>query len=115
MKPEASVFRILVDAPCSNTGVMRRRTDLRWRVSQEEIRALHETQFSLLSRGALLLRPGASLVYSTCSIEPDENQNVVNRFMKRNSDDFTLEEQRQLSPENDGTDGAFVAKITRKQ
>jgi len=51
---------------------------------------------------------------SLCSIEPDENRNVVNRFMKRNGERFSLEFERQLSPETDGTDGAFVARIVRK-
>ncbi len=65
--------RVLVDAPCSNTGVMRRRVDLRWRISPEEIARLRQTQLDLLKLAATKLKPGGILVYSTCSLEPEEN------------------------------------------
>eukprot|EP00960_Hanusia_phi_P056047 763138-Hanusia_phi.AAC.1 len=92
--------RILIDAPCSNSGVIRRRIDVRWRISKTEIAALHETQFGLLmkvpetqeapiffgkifSQAATAVKKGGILVYSTCSIEPEENEHVIRRFLKR--------------------------------
>ena len=113
------VDRVLVDAPCSNTGVMRRRVDLRWRLRKEEIAALHEVQFGLLERAAGLVRPGGVVVYSTCSIEPDENEHVVRRFLKARDKcepgAWELEYSRQASPLTDATDGAFVARLRRLQ
>jgi len=104
--------RILVDAPCSNTGVLRRRVDLRWRIKPEEIIRLRQMQLDLLSQAAPLLKPGGTLVYSTCSLEPQENEEVVQQFLQANSA-FTLEFQRWLLPFVDATDGAFVAKLLR--
>ncbi|HXR46944.1 MAG TPA: 16S rRNA (cytosine(967)-C(5))-methyltransferase RsmB [Candidatus Limnocylindrales bacterium] len=104
--------RILVDAPCSNTGVMRRRVDLRWRIQLEEILRLQQTQLGLLEQAAPKLKPGGVLVYSTCSLEPEENQEVVKQFLHGHKD-FNLESGRELLPFADGVDGAFVARLKR--
>ena len=104
--------RILVDAPCSNTGVLRRRVDLRWRIQPDEITRLRATQLSLLRRAASLLKPGGVLVYSTCSLEPEENGEVVSQFLSEGTD-FKLERQRELLPFADGVDGAFVARLSK--
>ncbi len=104
--------RILVDAPCSNTGVMRRRVDLRWRIQLEEILRLQRTQLILLEQAASGLKPGGVLVYSTCSLEPEENQEVVKEFLHRHKE-FRLESERELLPFIDGVDGAFVARLKR--
>jgi 16S rRNA (cytosine967-C5)-methyltransferase len=106
----AAFDRVLVDAPCSNTGVMRRRVDLRWRIRAEEIERLRATQLDLLELAATRLKPGGTLVYSTCSLEPEENELVVREFLGANSN-FKLESQRELVPFTDGTDGAFVARF----
>jgi 16S rRNA (cytosine967-C5)-methyltransferase len=108
----ASFDRILIDAPCSNTGVMRRRVDLRWRVTAEEIARLQGTQLDLLRRAAPLLKPGGVLVHSTCSLEPEENGDVVRAFLREHAD-FRLESERQLTPFADNVDGAFVARLMR--
>jgi 16S rRNA (cytosine967-C5)-methyltransferase len=114
LDPRPSSFdRVLVDAPCSNTGVMRRRVDLRWRIRPEEIDRLRATQLELLRQAAALLKPGGTLVYSTCSLEPEENENVVKEFLARELW-FELKSQRELVPFNDGTDGAYVARLTKK-
>jgi 16S rRNA (cytosine967-C5)-methyltransferase len=102
--------RILVDAPCSNTGVMRRRVDLRWRISPEEISRLQQTQLDLLKLAATKLKPGGGLVYSTCSLEPEENSEVVKEFLREHAA-FKLESERELLPFADNVDGAFVAKL----
>ncbi len=114
LKRELQQFdRILIDAPCSNTGVMRRRVDLRWRISPEEISRLQKTQLELLNDAVTMLKPGGVLVYSTCSLEPEENTEVVTKFLAANTS-FKLETERQLLPFADGVDGAYVAKLKMK-
>jgi 16S rRNA (cytosine967-C5)-methyltransferase len=111
--PAAAAYdRILIDAPCSNTGVLRRRVDARWRLRPEEIERLAATQLGLLRRAAPALRPGGTLVYSTCSLEPEENEQVVERFLADNPP-FRLEHQRTLQPFVERVDGAFVARMRR--
>ena len=104
--------RILVDAPCSNTGVMRRRVDLRWRIQAAEITRLRATQLTLLERAAALLKPGGILVYSTCSLEPEENREVVAQFTARQPQ-MQCESEHELLPFKDGVDGAYVARLKR--
>ena len=86
--------RVLVDAPCSNTGVLRRRVDLRWRIQAAEIERLRATQLQLLAEAATKLKPGGVLVYSTCSLEPEENGEVVKSFLATHAH-FSLEAERQ--------------------
>lgn len=111
-QPSTHFDRILIDAPCSNTGVMRRRVDLRWRVSEAEILRLQKTQLELLKQSAAILKPGGVMVYSTCSLEPEENSGVVQQFLAGQSG-FKLEIERQLLPFADGVDGAYVARLIR--
>jgi len=106
--------RVLVDAPCSNTGVLRRRVDLRWRAKPEELERLRTEQLELLGQAAAFVKPGGVLVYSTCSLEPEENAGVVEEFLKANGD-FTLDESGEVIPMRDGFDGAFAARLARKQ
>lgn len=113
--PEAALLqrkfdKVLVDAPCSNTGVLRRRLDLRWRVRPEELDRLRATQSDLLRLAAAHLKPGGTLVYSTCSLEPEENADVVQEFLAAHPQ-FKLESERDLLPFRDGVDGAYVAKL----
>ena len=75
--PERSFDKILVDAPCTNTGVMRRRVDVRWRLRPDDFVRMPRRQLAILRAVAPLLKPGGSLVYSTCSLEPEENDDVV--------------------------------------
>jgi 16S rRNA (cytosine967-C5)-methyltransferase len=104
--------RILLDAPCSNTGVLRRRVDLRWRISADEIVRLRKTQLELLQSAAPKLKPGGVLIYSTCSLEPEENARVIEEFLAAHQD-FKLESTRELSPFADQVDGAFVARLEK--
>ena len=110
---EGKFARVLVDAPCSNTGVIRRRVDLRWRVRPEEIARLRCTQLELLHDAALQTKPGGVLVYSTCSLEPEENGEVVKEFLARNPD-FQMETERELLPFADGVDGTYVARLLKR-
>lgn len=102
--------RILVDAPCSNTGVLRRRLDLRWRLRPGEIDRLRAVQAGLLTAALARLAPGGRLVYSTCSLEPDENQRVVETVLGHHPN-CRLARERQLHPVRDRVDGAYVAVI----
>jgi 16S rRNA (cytosine967-C5)-methyltransferase len=104
--------RVLVDAPCSNTGVLRRRADLRWRIEESEIRRLATLQEKLLASAAPFTKPQGVLVYSTCSLEEEENQRVVERF-GRSHPEFALEATRSIFPPRDGVDGAFVARFRK--
>ena len=108
----STINRILVDAPCSNTGVLRRRVDLRWRIQPDEIERLRATQLDLLQKSAARLKPGGTLVYSTCSLEPEENTALVQQFLATQPG-FKLERERQLLPFVDGVDGAYVARMVR--
>jgi 16S rRNA (cytosine967-C5)-methyltransferase len=114
LAPEATppFHRILLDAPCSNTGVMRRRVDLRWRIQLSEIARLRATQRDLLRQAASLLKPGGTLVYSTCSLEPEENHELVDEFLAGHPD-FKLERTRELLPFVDGVDGTYVARLSK--
>ena len=77
----ADFDRILVDAPCSGLGTVRRDPDIKWRRHEDELAGLAERQLTLLRRAAIVLKPGGRLVYATCSSEPDENEMVVDRFL----------------------------------
>ena len=105
--------RVIVDVPCSNTGVMRRRVDLRWRIEQAELKRLAATQMQLLEKAADQVKPGGVLVYSTCSLEPEENGELVQRFVSEYSS-FKLDHERALLPFDEGVDGAYVARIIRQ-
>jgi len=104
--------RILIDAPCSNTGVMRRRVDLRWRLSPKDFSRMPQEQLRILRAVIPLLKAGGVLVYSTCSIEPEENENVVAAILREFSF-LELAEQHSLIPVRDGFDGAYAARIVR--
>jgi 16S rRNA (cytosine967-C5)-methyltransferase len=81
MEPEGPFDRILVDAPCSGLGALRRNPDARWRVRPEDLGTLAKIQRKILESAAAVLRPGGSLVYSTCTITPEENELVIQGFM----------------------------------
>jgi 16S rRNA (cytosine967-C5)-methyltransferase len=111
-EPDGQFDRVLVDAPCSNTGVMRRRVELRWRIQPAEIERLRRVQLELLRQAAARLKPGGTLVYSTCSLEPDENSAVIAEFLS-SQPGFRSENERELVPFVDGVDGAYVARLRK--
>jgi 16S rRNA (cytosine967-C5)-methyltransferase len=104
---------VLLDVPCSNTGVMRHRVDVKWRLQISDFAKHARQQGDLLSAAARLVAPGGRLVYSTCSLDTEENLGVVTRFVERSNGRFTLEGQRLSSPWADGHDGA-AAFLLRK-
>lgn len=104
---------VLLDVPCSNTGVLRRRPDARWRFALDRLGKLMELQRALLSAGAGLVRPGGRLVYSTCSVEPDENDSLIGAWLRANPA-FSCVSEVRLFPPDTGTDGAYAALLRRR-
>ena len=108
---ENSVFdRILLDAPCSGTGTLRRNPEIRWRISEADIRELAAQQKLFLNHAARVLKPGGQLVYSTCSVEPDENEQVIETFIETHPH-FQLINTIRTWPHREGTDGFFIASL----
>lgn len=103
--PAGPFDAILIDAPCSNTGVLGKRPDARWRLHPEDLEELSRIQLLLLLAAADRLKPGGRIVYSTCSIEPDENQSVVEAACHFRSK-LKVVEQRELAPGRPA-DGGF--------
>jgi 16S rRNA (cytosine967-C5)-methyltransferase len=109
----APFHRIMVDAPCSNTGVMRRRVDVRWRLQPADFLSMQRRQLEMLRALIPLLSPKGVLVYSTCSLEAEENEQVVRKILTSASI-LRLEEQKRSLPFRDGFDGAFAAKFIQR-
>ena len=118
--------KILIDAPCTGTGVMGRKPDIRWRRKPEDISDMATLQMKLLKHMSQYLNDGGTLVYGTCSMEPEENWNVVEQFLKLNADFKLMTQPSQVMPDwiNEmgclstfphihGVDGLFAARITR--
>ncbi|MDP2932946.1 MAG: RsmB/NOP family class I SAM-dependent RNA methyltransferase, partial [bacterium] len=105
--------RILADVPCSNTGVIRRKPDIRWRFNLKGLGLLVKTQKKMLDRLAPLLKTGGTLVYSTCSLEPEENQMLVKAWLKANPS-FHLKNEKMFFPPVSGTDGGYAAAIVKR-
>ncbi len=104
---------ILLDVPCSNTGVIRRRVDVRWRLQAPDIPRIALTQRKILENALPCLKPGGRIVYSTCSIETEENQQLVDAFL-RDHPEFALNATRTALPHRDHTDGAYAALLVKK-
>lgn len=120
------IDRVLVDAPCSGLGTLRRNPDLKWRQSPQSIEELKRKQAAILSSAANLLKPGGRLIYATCSFLPEENQEIVEnflgshpRFILLNCAELLAQQKipldtgtfLQLSPRQHGTDGFFAAAL----
>ena len=120
------IDRVLVDAPCSGLGTLRRNPDLKWRQSPQSIEELKRKQAAILSSGANLLKPGGRLIYATCSFLPEENQEIVEQFLAShprftllNCADVLMQQKipldtgvyLQLFPGLHRTDGFFAAAL----
>ncbi len=117
--------RVLVDAPCSGLGVLRRKPDSRWRKTPELLKELPKLQLEILESASACVKDGGILVYSTCTIAQEENQDVVRAFLAKHPEFFLentgerlpvprTDEMVQLYPQRDGTDGFFIACMRRK-
>ena len=122
---ENAFDRVLVDAPCSGTGTLRRNPEIRWRISPADIQDLSERQKQLLSRAAATVKPGGRLVYSTCSVEIEENEDVRQAFLENNPSfgpaELPLDSSLRTSlgaartwPHRQDTDGFFICAFERK-
>ncbi|RME28119.1 MAG: 16S rRNA (cytosine(967)-C(5))-methyltransferase RsmB, partial [Candidatus Zixiibacteriota bacterium] len=120
--------RVLLDPPCSGWGTAGKHADLRWTKTEQDIRNLQKIQAKMIDRAARLVKPGGVMVYSTCTIIRDENDQVVEEFLLRNSH-FEIEHAREFFddpalvtergfvksyPVFEGLDGAFCARLRRK-
>ena len=123
---ESGFARVLVDAPCSGTGTLRHNPEIRWRISAPDIIQLSGRQRQILTNAALVVTPGGRLIYSTCSVEPEENEAVVKAFAEQRTDFepvqltvkdtlITPEGAARTWPQRDDTDGFFIAAFTRKR
>jgi 16S rRNA (cytosine967-C5)-methyltransferase len=121
--------RVLVDAPCTGFGTLRRNPDLKWRQDAADLAALTEKQSSILEAASRLLKPGGRLVYATCSFLPAENEDIVAAFLRRHAEFGALNaadilarqgiaidtgERLQLAPHRHGTDGFYAAVLERR-
>lgn len=113
IRSEAPFDRILIDSPCSNTGVMRRRVDVRWRLKPSDFLRMQARQIGIVRAVVPLLKPDGVLVYSTCSLEREENEGVTQAVL-RDISNLRLEEERRCLPFIDQFDGAFAARLRLK-
>lgn len=117
--------RIIVDAPCSGLGVIRRKPEIRYERNENDIGTLVELQLEILNHVKEYLKPGGILIYSTCTIHQMENENVAYTFKKANDDmafdDFKIDSlnfkgpHKQIMPQEAGTDGFFIARFRKKE
>ncbi len=105
--------RVLIDAPCSGLGTLARHPDARWRMNKDRIDELIDLQFKLLNSLSYLLKKGGRLVYSTCTIHPDENINQIKNFLQSKSE-FLLEYEKQIWPGDEFNGDGFYVAVLKK-
>ncbi|MCM1101225.1 MAG: 16S rRNA (cytosine(967)-C(5))-methyltransferase RsmB [Clostridium sp.] len=103
---------VLADVPCSGLGVLGRKRDIKYRMNPEKIAAIRELQERIIAGSVRYVRPGGTLLYSTCTINPEENEQTARRIAAEYS--FELEEERQFVPGEDETDGFYYARLRRR-
>jgi len=111
LKEKADV--LLLDVPCSGVGVLKRNPDAKWKFSNEVFNKTKQLQQTILNDYALMVKPGGTLVYSTCSIFPSENRNQVDLFLQKNIN-FELIKEKTVMP-HEGFDGFYMCKILKKK
>ena len=105
--------RVLLDAPCSGLGTLRRNPDIKWKLILSDLKRLKNLQMDLLDRYSPLLRIEGRIVYSVCSILPSEGEKQVKAFLERHNNKFELIKEKRYWPETDDTDGFYLALIKR--
>lgn len=104
---------VLVDAPCSGLGVLRRKPEIKYKRESQELRQLPQIQFDILRTSALYVKPGGTMVYSTCTVNREENQEVVRRFLE-SCGEFQTVQEKQIFPGDQEGDGFYICKMKRK-
>jgi len=104
---------LLLDVPCSGTGTFRSNPDARWRVKETDLAVLHDRQISLLRSAFAALRPECELIYSTCSTEPEENEEVVEEFLSSEKGSELVGDYFRTFPDQKLGDGFFAARVRR--
>jgi 16S rRNA (cytosine967-C5)-methyltransferase len=108
--------RVLIDAPCSGLGVLKRNPDSKWKLQPEFIDNIRKVQSEVLESYSKIVKPGGKLVYATCSVLPSENQEQVQKFLKTEiGQQFTFVEDRKLLASESGFDGFYMALLERKK
>ena len=113
LKDEQYFDRILLDAPCSATGIIRRHPDIKWLRRNSDIAELAQLQYQILTNMWKYLKPNGTLVYATCSILPDENQQQIDRFLQAHNDAKLVDNTMQFLPDELAGDGFFYAKLVK--
>ena len=109
------IDRLLIDAPCSGLGVLRRNPDSKWKLSQNFLDKIKDTQQEILKRYSPMLKENGKLVYATCSILPSENELQIKRFLKtEQGKKFKVEDEKKISPAQSGFDGFYMARLSFK-
>lgn len=108
-----SFDRVLLDVPCSGSGVIRRSPDTKWKLTKSALSGLIETQSGILKDYANLVKPGGTIVYSTCSLLPQENELQIENFLKNSGESFENLASKTIHPSQRNCDGFFMAKIRR--
>ncbi|MAZ50735.1 MAG: RNA methyltransferase [Flavobacteriaceae bacterium] len=107
--------RLLIDAPCSGLGVLKRNPDAKWKLNLDFIQRVREKQLNILKKYSPLLKKGGKLVYATCSILPSENEIQIKNFLKsEEGKNFDFEDENKINP-SDGFDGFYMARLALKQ
>lgn len=109
---ENSADRLLLDVPCSGLGVLKRNPDAKWKMSLDFIEQVKELQQRILADYSSMVKTGGEMVYSTCSLFPSENEKQVETFLKNQSENFELLDQKTVLP-SEGFDGFFMARLKR--
>ncbi|HZK01699.1 MAG TPA: hypothetical protein VFC96_02435, partial [Anaerovoracaceae bacterium] len=109
---EETADKVLVDAPCSGFGVVRRKPEIKYK-EHTEIRQLPETQKRILEVSSKYVKKGGILLYCTCTINTEENQDVTAEFLKSNTE-FIREDSIQLFPNINDTDGFYICRMRRR-
>ena len=105
--------KLLLDVPCSGLGVLRRNPDAKWKLSNEEIDRLCELQKQILDDYSVMLKKNGIMVYATCSILPSENEKQIEAFLDRHPNQWVVEKQLRLDPDQEGLDGFFAARLKK--
>lgn len=108
--------KVLIDAPCSGLGVLRRNPDTKWKLQPEFLDEIRNTQKELLDSYSRMVKPGGQLVYATCSILPSENEKQVQSFLNReNGKDFILLKEEKILPSKSGFDGFYISLLKKRE